>query len=224
MRPLPVRGHGGHMAFVIGLLGGALAGAAGHRLLLTLRRGTSVHIGWCAGGVGALWSIVAWRFTTGSLPWWWLPIPATLAWFGVLLVATDLRHSRLPNALTLPAYPVLAAATAVAASQTSWNLALSATLGALALYCLYAAVHLLRPTALGGGDVKLSGTVGAALGAVGWPAVLVGTTLAAILTLTLQAVAPKQSRTRWRTGIPHGPGLLTATYLLTTFPGPAIPP
>ena len=52
----------------------------------------------------------------------------------------------------------------------------------------------------------------------------VGTTLAAVLTLALQTLAPRSTRTRWRTGIPHGPGLLTATYLLTTFPGPTIPP
>jgi leader peptidase (prepilin peptidase)/N-methyltransferase len=212
------------MGFVIGLISGALAGAAGHRLLLKLRRGARVHIGWCVGGVGALWSVVAWRWAAGSLPWWWLPVPATLAWFGVLLAATDLRHSRLPDALTLPTYPALAVATALAASQTGWHLAMSATLGALALYSLHAAVHLTRPTALGAGDVKLSGPVGAALGAVGWPAVLVGTTLAAILTLTLQALAPRTTRLRWRTGIPHGPGLLTATFLLTTFPGPTIPP
>lgn len=211
------------MGFFIGLIGGTLAGAAGHRLLRTLRRGATVHIGWCAGGTAALWSLVGWRWAAGSLPWWWLPIPAAVAWFGVLLVATDLRHSRLPDALTLPAYPVLAAATVLAASHTGWRLALSATLGALVLYCLYAAVHLARPAALGGGDVKLSGTVGAALGAIGWPAVLVGTTLAAVLTLTLRAVAPKRTRTHWRTGIPHGPGLLTATFLLTTFPGPTIP-
>lgn len=212
------------MGFVVGLVAGVLAGVAGHRLLRALRRGANVHIGWCAGGVGALWSVVAWRFELGSLPWWWLPIPAAVAWFGVLLVATDLRHSRLPNALTLPAYPVLAVATVLAASQTSWSVASSATLGALVLYCLYAAVNLARPTALGGGDVKLSGTVGAALGAVGWPAILLGTTLAAVLTLILQALAPSRTRARWRTGIPHGPGLLTATFLLTTFPGPAIPP
>lgn len=212
------------MGFLVGVTAGVLAGVVGHRVLRALRRGATVHMGWCAGGVGALWSVIAWRFDTGSLPWWWLPIPATVAWFGVLLVATDLRHSRLPNALTIPAYPALAAATALAASQTTWQLAASATLGALVLYCLYAAIHLVRPLAMGGGDVKLSGTVGAALGAVGWPAVLVGTTLAAVLTLTLQALAPKRTRTRWRTGIPHGPGLLAATFLLTTFPGPTIPP
>jgi len=164
------------MGFIAGLLGGALAGAAGHRLLHKLRRGASVHIGWCAGGVGALWSVVGWQWATGSLPWWWLPIPTAVAWFGVLLAATDLRHNRLPNALTLPAYPVLMTATAIAASQAGGQVMAGATLGALVLYCLYAAVNLARPTALGGGDVKLSGTVGAALGAIGWPAVLVGTT------------------------------------------------
>ncbi len=74
-------------------------------------------------------------------------------------------------------------------------------------------VHLARPAALGAGDVKLSGSVGAALAAAGWPAMVLAAALAALLTLLL-GLAPRYRRD----GIPHGPGLLAATFLLTTVP------
>lgn len=200
---------------------GALAGAAGRWLLAKLRRGTSVHIGWCAGGLAVLWGILGWRVASGHLPWWWLPIPVALTWFAVLLTATDLKHRRLPNALTLPAYPVIAAATLIAATRGGgWPLAVSALTGAVALGFLYAAIHLASPRSLGAGDVKLSGTQGAVLGAVGWPAVLLGTALAAVLTLLLKALTPSRLTSNWQPGIPHGPGLLAATSLIATFPGP----
>lgn len=197
---------------------GAVAGAASRSLLTRLRRGATVHTGWCAGGVAALWALAGWRTETGHLPWWWLPIPLVVAWFAVTLTVVDLKHRRLPNALTLAAYPAIAAATTVAATQSGWQTVEGALLGGAALGTMYLAIHLAWPTAMGGGDVKLSGSQGAVLGAVGWPAVLVGTTLAAVLTLALNAVAPKRRRESWRTGIPHGPALLAATYLTATFP------
>ncbi|MGB3440253.1 MAG: A24 family peptidase [Actinophytocola sp.] len=197
---------------------GLTAGAAGQVLLTRLRRGAVVHKGWCAIGVAALWALAGWRAEAGHLPWWWLPIPLVVAWFAVTLTVVDLKHRRLPNTLTLGAYPAIALTTAVAATQAGWQMAEGALLGATILGTTYLAVHLLWPTAMGGGDVKLSGSQGAVLGAVGWPAVLVGTTLAALLTLALHALAPKRHRARWRTGIPHGPALLTATYVIATFP------
>jgi leader peptidase (prepilin peptidase)/N-methyltransferase len=198
---------------------GFFLGLLGHQLLSRLRRGATVHKGWCAGGVAILWSIAAWRVADGHLSWWWLPIPLVAAWFAVLLTVVDLKHRRLPNALTLAAYPATAATIAMATTQAGWQLAAGALMGATALAALYLTIHKLAPQAMGGGDVKLSGSQGAILGAVGWPAVLVGTTLAALLTLALRAVAPKHTTTNWRTGIPHGPGLLTATYLIATFAG-----
>jgi len=168
--------------------------------------------------VAALWALVGWRRETGHLPWWWLPIPLVVAWFAVMLTVVDLKHRRLPNALTLAAYPATAVVTMVAATQSGWQIAEGALLGAAALGTLYLSIHLLCPTAMGGGDVKLSGSQGAVLGAVGWPAVLVGTTLAALLTLVMNALAPQHHRKRWRTGVPHGPALLAATYLIATFP------
>ncbi|MFI7674043.1 prepilin peptidase [Actinophytocola sp. NPDC049390] len=197
---------------------GAAAGVAARTLLARLRRGASVHSGWCIGAVAVLWALAGWRTETGHLPWWWLPIPLVVAWFAVTLTVVDLKHRRLPNVLTLSAYPATAATTALAATQSGLHVAYGALLGAALLGAIYLALHLLRPAAMGGGDVKLSGSQGAVLGAVGLPAVLVGTTLAALLTLALHAAAPRRHRAAWRTGIPHGPALLAATYVIATFP------
>jgi leader peptidase (prepilin peptidase)/N-methyltransferase len=199
-------------------LAGLVAGATGQALLTRLRRGADVHTGWCAAGVAALWALAGWRTQAGHLPGWWLPVPLMVAWFAVTLTVVDLKHRRLPDALTLAAYPATALTTIVAATHAGWQVAEGALLGAAVLGTTYLAIHVLWPAAMGGGDVKLSGSQGAVMGAAGWPAVVVGTTLAAILTLALNVLAPKRHRARWRTGIPHGPALLAATYVVATFP------
>jgi leader peptidase (prepilin peptidase)/N-methyltransferase len=66
---------------------------------------------------------------------------------------------------------------------------------------------------MGGGDVKLAGSLGAVLGAVGWPAMAVAAVLAAAGTALL-AVARRTNHA------PHGPSLLAATWLIAAFPGP----
>jgi leader peptidase (prepilin peptidase) / N-methyltransferase len=205
-------------------LAGAAAGAAAHYLLTHLRRDVRIHKGWCIGGVAALWTLVAWRATEGNLPWWWLPVPLLVAWLAVPLTVVDLKHRRLPNTLTLTAYPATAAAVTLAATQSGWHTAASALLGATLLGLTYLTVHHLSPSTMGGGDVKLSGTQGAIMGAVGLPAVLVGTTLAALLTLTLNAIVPRHKRHQWQSGIPHAPALLAATYVVATFPTIQAPP
>jgi leader peptidase (prepilin peptidase) / N-methyltransferase len=203
---------------------GATAGKASSHLLSRLHRGTTVHKGWCALGMALLWSLAGWRAASGHLPWWWLPIPLLVAWLAVTLTVVDLKHRRLPNALTLPAYPAIAATVTLAATQSGWQVAEGALLGATVLATGYLALHLLSPTSMGFGDVKLSGTQGAVMGAVGLPAVLVGTTLAALLTVVLSALAPKRLRHKWRSGVPHGPALLAATYVVATFPAIQPPP
>lgn len=201
---------------------GATAGAVSHHLLARMPRGATIHKGWLVAGVATLWALTGWRAAAGHLPWWWLPVPLLVAWLLVILTAVDLKHRRLPNALTLPAYPAVAATVTLAATQAGWRVAEGALLGAIALGAVYTAVHLLSPNAMGGGDVKLSGSQGAVMGAVGLPAVLIGTALAALLTLMLNLMAPKRLRRQWQSGVPHGPALLAATYVIATFP--AIPP
>lgn len=200
-------------------MAGVVAGVAGRHLLAALRRGTIVHSGWLVAGVAPLWAVVGWQVSTGAAPGWWLPVPLTLTWFAVLLTATDLRHRRLPDALTLPAYPALGAAAAVAASAGGgWRLATGALVGAAVFGVVHAMIHLSSPGALGAGDVKLSGSLGVVLGAVGWPAMVLASALAAVLTLALRVTGPR----RWRDGVPHGPGLLAATSLVALFPGTAL--
>lgn len=201
---------------VLAAVAGVLVGASGRLLLGRLRRGVRLRAGPVELACGVLFAVVAWR----GPPAWWLPVPLVLSAFAVLLAAVDLLRLRLPDALTLPAAGALglalAAAAVVADDPALWW---SAGLGALVFFGSHLLVHRLRPGSLGAGDVKLSGGLGGVLGAVGWPALAVGACLAAFVTLGL-AVAARAFRVRaWSSGVPHGPGLLVATWLVAVFPG-----
>ena len=50
------------------------------------------------------------RGLSGAWPDWWLPVPVLLTVVAVPLALADLRHLRLPDVLTLPAYPLFGAA------------------------------------------------------------------------------------------------------------------
>jgi leader peptidase (prepilin peptidase)/N-methyltransferase len=119
-------------------------------------------------------------------------------WLAVLTVY-DVRQRRLPNALTLPGALVVLGAAALAGRGPS------ALFGAVALAALYLAVHLLAPTAMGAGDVKLALGVGALAGAYGVDAWLFAATSAPLLT------AGWGIATRSRGPVPHGPSMCVAT-------------
>ncbi|MBP2330190.1 leader peptidase (prepilin peptidase)/N-methyltransferase [Kibdelosporangium banguiense] len=190
------------------LLTGLLAGSLGRLLLRRLSRGAEVRPGWCEAGCGVLWALLGLSVDKPTL---WLPVMLALSWFAVLLTATDLLHNRLPDALTFAAYPVFALLIALSGTSAL----LRASVGAALFFCLHATVHYVAPHAMGGGDVKLSGSLGAILGAVSWPALVIALALAAVITLGLRAV----SLSRWRDRVPHGPGLLAATWILAFLPG-----
>jgi leader peptidase (prepilin peptidase)/N-methyltransferase len=180
------------------VISGFLAGALGAVVLRHLPRGTKASPLWCAVPTAILW-FVAWALA----PPHWLPVPLLLAWLGVLLVVTDLRHQRLPDALTLPAYPAIGVTLWLCGADL-WR----ALAGCLLFGGFHLAVRLLAPSAMGGGDVKLAGPLGAVLASVSWPALPTAALLAGAITLLLS--------TRWPTdAIPHAPGLLTATWLAT---------
>ncbi len=152
--------------------------------------------------VVALGTGVAWAGLAVLAPAWTAFVLAALA---VPLIAADLRHRRLPDVLTLPAYPLLVAV----APDPAKALGAAAVFGGAHLV-----IHLVAPHAMGAGDVKLAGALGAALGSVGWAALPVATVLAAFVTAVLAATR------RWRNGVPHGPGLLAAaTALVLIRPG-----
>ncbi|MFG3195527.1 prepilin peptidase [Streptomyces sp. NPDC048208] len=147
------------------------------------------------------------------------PRPELAAWLALapvatLLAAVDLRVHRLPDPLTLPLTPAILALLALA----TWlpdhtGTYRTALYGALALGAAYLALHLLNPSGMGFGDVKLAPALGAALGWYGWPTLMLGT-FASFATGALYGLALVVVRRADRkSAIPFGPFLLTGTLL-----------
>jgi leader peptidase (prepilin peptidase) / N-methyltransferase len=110
-----------------------------------------------------------------------LPAFLVLAAAGVLLGVIDADVHRLPDMITLPAYPVVAAllvpASVLAGSSVGWGGLARAGAGALAAATLYAALCLPPSSPMGFGDVKLAGLLGLALGWLSWQTWMVGMVL-----------------------------------------------
>jgi leader peptidase (prepilin peptidase) / N-methyltransferase len=147
-------------------------------------------------------------------------VPALLTFtaLGVALSAIDLDVRRLPNALVLPAYPVLAALVAVAAVlRDDWGALARAGLGAAALFAFFYLIAVVSPNGMGFGDVKLAGLVGLVLGYLSWGAVVVGAFagffLGALVGVAVMAVGAGGRKT----AIPFGPfmvvGALAALWI-----------
>ena len=141
---------------------------------------------------------------------------------GVALAAIDISVQRLPDRLTLPAYPVLIALLAIAA-VTGHDLAAlwRALLGGLVLAAAYLLLGLVRPGQLGGGDIKLAGLAGLALGWLGWRAVLTGTALGFMLAGLAGLALLAARRVTLRGTISFGPFLLGGALLVILASGPA---
>ncbi|TCP46274.1 leader peptidase (prepilin peptidase)/N-methyltransferase [Tamaricihabitans halophyticus] len=207
------------------LLGGAgiLVGLATRGVLGAIRRGTRTHPLVLPAVTGALWALLGWRFGAGALPGWWFSVPLSVAALAAPLIVADLRHRRLPNVFTAAAYPILGGVLLAAAigNDDGWLLG-RAVLGVLVFGGAHALVHLLAPGALGAGDVKLAGSLGGVLGALGWPALVFAAVLAALCAGLLAVFA--SSTGRWRGGVPHGPGLLLAVLAVAAFPSAGVIP
>ncbi|MGH3887726.1 MAG: prepilin peptidase [Pseudonocardiaceae bacterium] len=201
------------MGSVLAAVSGAAAGAGGAVLLRRIPRGVRVPVPACAVMVAALWAVVGER--AGGLPGYWWPVPLVLAWAGVLLGAADVVARRLPDALTLPAYPVVAVLLAAAAAGVGGvDLLVRAFGGALLWAGGYAAVRVIAPSALGGGDVKLAGSLGALTAAASWPGLLVAVLMATLLTVVVAGPA----RVLGYRDVPHGPAMLAASWLVVLHP------
>lgn len=120
-----------------------------------------------------------------------------LAWFAGLCW-NDIRERRLPNWLTVPG------AVAIPACAAAAGHGVPAVAGAAALFAIYLALHLMAPTAMGAGDVKLAIGIGALTGSFGidvWSLAALG---APLLTAGW-ALAPRGGATGQT--VPHGPSM-----------------
>lgn len=190
---------------------GALAGSGARWVLGRLRRGARVRPPVCEIAVGAAWAVLGGAWAGGGLPVRWLPVLLGLAWLGVAAGAVDLRHHRLPDALTLPALPA-ALLLLLPLGPGALGRALA---GAAVAVGAHAVVHLIAPRSMGAGDVKIAAPLGAVLAAASWAALPLAAVLAALFT-GLGAAAGLASRRLARgAAVPHGPSMLLAGWLVT---------
>ncbi len=139
----------------------------------------------------------------------------------VLLAEIDAATHRLPNAIVLPAYPVLATLFAAASLVGgSWVPFGRAAAGGGILFVFFWLVRAVGRGAgrgdgrgaLGGGDVKLAGVIGMVLGFTGWSALAVGTLAAFVFGGVAAAVLLVRGRATRQTAIAFGPFLLAGAW------------
>jgi leader peptidase (prepilin peptidase)/N-methyltransferase len=121
-------------------------------------------------------------------------------WMAVLS-GYDVQQRRLPTWLTVPGAAVVLLGAGVSGR------ALPALTGASALAALYLLVHLVSPTAMGAGDVKLALGLGALTGCFGPDVWLLAALGAPLLTAALATVA----LLRGVRSVPHGPSMCLAS-------------
>lgn len=180
-----------------------------------LRRWPLVRCGRCNGRLGvpmglelvtaAVLALLVARFS-GQVD---LAAFAFLGVLGVALAAIDIAVERLPDRLVLPAYPVLIVLLGIAAVvQRDGAGLVRALLGGLAMGAAFLLLALLRPGHLGGGDIKVAGLVGLALGWLGWPVLLLGGSLGFVLMAVVSLGLLAARRITLRSSISFGPFLL----------------
>ncbi|GAB3411837.1 prepilin peptidase [Flindersiella endophytica] len=160
--------------------------------------------------------LVAWRIGWHpALPAWLFLIAA-----GVVLAYVDIRVHLLPNAIVLPAYPiVLVLLTIGALASGEWGALLRAMICGAALWALFAVAVLIYPAGMGFGDVKLAGLLGLATGWFGAANVLLGLVLAFCLGGLVSLGLVLARRAGRKSAVPFGPFLLVG-FLLAALSGP----
>ncbi len=127
----------------------------------------------------------------------------------VALALIDLDTHRLPDVLTLGVLPPLVALLAWASAVSGdWSALVRALVAGTSLFVFYFLLLVIYPGGMGFGDVKLSASVGVALGYLGWGALGVGAfaafLLGGIFGIALMIVGKKGRRD----GVPFGPWMV----------------
>ncbi len=157
-----------------------------------------------------LFAVMALRFGPDPV----LPAYLYLAAVGLALALIDLDVRKLPDALTLPSYVVVAALLALGTALGSGSGHLvRALLGGLAMYAFYFALCFAYPAGMGFGDVKLAGVLGMATAWLGWGAWAVGLFAGFLLGGVVGIGLIALGRAGRKSKVPYGPFMLLGTLL-----------
>jgi len=138
-----------------------------------------------------------------------LPAYLYFAAIGVALALIDLDVRRLPNAIVLPSYPVLAALIVASGlvQRDGWSIA-RAAIGAAALFGFYFALAFAYPAGMGFGDVKLAGLLGLVLAYLSWAALVIGAFAGFLLGAVVGVAVMASGRGNRKTALPFGPFMI----------------
>jgi leader peptidase (prepilin peptidase) / N-methyltransferase len=170
---------------------------------------------WLLPVLAAVGALVAAPFYLGRPPVVILTYAAALLW-GLVLAFIDFDVRRLPDFLTLPAYPVAAVLLALCSVATGdWSALYRAAACAGVAVVVFFIAALVSPGAegLGLGDVKLAGTLGALLGWWGWAPALYGLLSGFILGGLAAAVLLVARRADRKSHLSFGPALIAGAFL-----------
>jgi leader peptidase (prepilin peptidase)/N-methyltransferase len=138
-----------------------------------------------------------------------LPAYLYLAAIGIALALIDIDVKRLPDALTLPSYPVAAVLLAVgSAGHGDVDSLVRAALGGAAMFAVYFALCFAYPAGMGFGDVKLSGLLGLYAAWLGWDVWAAGLLLGFFLGGFFGVALVLGRRAGRKTAVPFGPFML----------------
>ena len=149
------------------------------------------------------------------------PAFCALAAAGVPLAFFDARTSRLPNVVTLPAYPVSLALLGAAAPFLAGGTGrfVHALAGMAVAVAFFGVLMLVSPAGIGMGDVKLAGPLGAYLGWLGVTAFAAGLVAAWLLAAVTGLGLLVAHRATRKTQIPFGPFLIAAVLAVVLASG-----
>jgi leader peptidase (prepilin peptidase) / N-methyltransferase len=199
---------------VLCAIAGVMAGVAARRVVVaeTGAPASALLLGIVTGSLAAL---AAWHFGPG----WELPAYLYFAVLSVPLALIDLRTLRLPNALTLSAYPIVAGLLLLPALlDDAWPAYGRALLAGAAVLALFVVLHLVNPSGMGLGDVKLAGPMGALLGWLSWQVAMVGVVIGFALVAVVGVAMILARRASRKSALPFGPFMLAGAWVAILVP------
>lgn len=168
---------------------------------------------------GALFGCMGARFDDS----WALPAYLVLTGALVALSWIDLEHFLLPNRIVYPMTVALVVLFGLAALlEDDWSaLGRGMVAGAIA-FVVYFVLHLVSPRSMGFGDVKLSFSLGLALGWLSWEELALGLFLAFLYGAVIGIILMIVRRRDRKTAIPFGPFMAAGALTAILVGGPII--